>query len=222
MAQGALFDKLKDYWSIFVESILGSAPESAFLDKLETELESKRALTAGSIEELPARPIFAYDDPLIKRLIWLLKYQAHRHSSQILAKHLHEIILEDIAEEHIWRNVAKFTLVPIPLSNKRRKQKGFNPPALIALEVARMTPQYFEIREDILFKIKETKPQSQTSSRKERLENLKNCYEARGNLKGMNIILIDDVLTTGTTIKEAKKALRRSGAPRILSYTIAH
>jgi len=74
-----------------------------------------------------------------------------------------------------------------------------------------------------LDKIVETEKQNKTKTRAQRLVNVKNAFQANEQLvKGKNIIVIDDVTTTGATIREAVRALRASGARHVMAFTVAH
>ena len=74
-----------------------------------------------------------------------------------------------------------------------------------------------------LQKVKDTTSQTKADSRKKRLENLKGCFTADANqVLRRNIILIDDVATTGATIDEARRALKAAGARRVIAFTVAH
>ncbi len=75
-----------------------------------------------------------------------------------------------------------------------------------------------------MVKKRHTKAQSKTKSRKERLVNVKNSFVVRKaeKIKGKNIIIFDDVTTTGATLKEAKKVLKKAGAKKVYFMTMAH
>lgn len=76
----------------------------------------------------------------------------------------------------------------------------------------------------LLIKKKETPPQSKTSSRSKRIANLRDSFAVtdREKLAGARVILIDDVITTGATLEEARKTLRKAGAKEILALAVAH
>ena len=74
-----------------------------------------------------------------------------------------------------------------------------------------------------LRKIKDTQSQTESKNREERIKNLAGCFAADPNVvKGRNIILIDDVATTGATLEEAKRTLRAAGARKVIAFTVAH
>jgi len=76
---------------------------------------------------------------------------------------------------------------------------------------------------DSLEKIKETPHQSKLNNKTKRLNNLKNCFSANPEkVKNRNIILIDDVITTGATMSKVKKELKKAGARKVIGIAIAH
>jgi ComF family protein len=104
------------------------------------------------------------------------------------------------------------------------KERGYNQSELIVREIFKFDDgKNFDISLDALSKIKETPHQSELKNKSERLKNLKNCFEAKSEkIAGKNIILIDDVITTGTTMNEASKCLKEAGAKRIIGFSLAH
>ena len=76
-------------------------------------------------------------------------------------------------------------------------------------------PQWFQ-------KVKETPRQSRSENKEDRIKNLVGCFEADNRLEGKYIILIDDVVTTGSTLLEAKNTLTAIGVRDVLAFTIAH
>jgi ComF family protein len=73
---------------------------------------------------------------------------------------------------------------------------------------------------DTLLKKKETPPQIGLSA-KERLLNLKNAFQVIGNIKGLRLLLVDDVMTTGATVTECSKVLMKAGAEEVIVLTLA-
>ena len=109
-------------------------------------------------------------------------------------------------------------LVPVPLSIKRLRERGFNQSLLIARVVSRKFQ--VPLLMDSLLKIKETPPQIGLSA-KERLLNLRNAFEVRGDVKGRRLLLIDDVMTTGATVTECSKQLIKAGSKEVIVLTLA-
>lgn len=112
------------------------------------------------------------------------------------------------------------TIIPIPLYPVKLRERGFNQAYLLSLLIAKR--YNIPISTGNLIKVKSTKPQS-SLNRSLRLKNLKNAFSVRRPeyLKGKDILLIDDVYTTGATINEASKVLKRAGASSIKIVTLA-
>nr|WP_321465397.1 ComF family protein [uncultured Desulfobulbus sp.] len=111
-------------------------------------------------------------------------------------------------------------LIPVPLHGKRLRQRGYNQSALLARGCF---PQWkSKLRLDLLSRDRHTPPQSHLSG-KERRQNLKGAFslDGRTDLDGKTVLLIDDVLTTGSTVNECAKILRSKGAGRIEVFTLA-
>ncbi len=168
--------------------------------------------------------IFSYKNPIIKKALWMLKYENKREITNNLAAATHDIILEELADLAIAKNFTNPLLIPIPLSEKRFRERGYNQSELLARALIEKDSHSFTMATDVLYKIKDTKNQVEIKDRKDRLKNLTNCFAAKNEatIKNRNIILIDDITTTGATLKEAKKVLKRAGTKKILALTIAH
>jgi ComF family protein len=109
-------------------------------------------------------------------------------------------------------------IAPVPLNIKRLRERGFNQSLLIAKVISKVTG--VPLLMDILLKKKETPPQIGLSA-KERLLNLKNSFEIKGNIKGLRLFLVDDVMTTGATVTECSKEIMKAGAKEVLVLTVA-
>ena len=169
--------------------------------------------------------IFCYEDSLVRKAIHSFKFKNNRRFAKIFAQILYDELLERMAEAEIFSNFKNPILIPIPLSKKGMKERGFNQCELIAKEMEKIDKKSsFIFEKNILIKNKETPHQSRTKNKKERLNNLKNCFSIKNSKKiqHRNIILLDDITTTGATLKEAEKTLKKHGARKIIYLTIAH
>ncbi|MBM4137488.1 MAG: ComF family protein [Nitrospira sp.] len=109
-------------------------------------------------------------------------------------------------------------IVPVPLTAKGLRERGFNQSLLIARVVSKGIK--VPLLMDVLAKGKETPPQIGLSA-KERLINLKNAFKVNGDIKGLRLLLVDDVMTTGATVKECSKQLMKAGAKEVIVLTLA-
>lgn len=203
-------------------------PRSKAVRDIETITPEKlRELVGRPIANLPpdTLALFDYKNPLIRQAIWELKYRGNKKVATLLAECLYEELVEEIADRNSLYNFEQPILIPIPLSKKRLQERGWNQTELLtsALKERTGSNSFFEIRHDILTKTKDTESQTR-KNRAERLRNLHDCFEIKSTEKilGRNIILLDDVTTTGATLEEARRTLLKSGAKKILSVAIAH
>jgi ComF family protein len=113
--------------------------------------------------------------------------------------------------------------VVVPLHKKRLLQRKFNQSALLAKNLQKLAPQLIFFS-DFLIRTKHTKPQT-TLKKKQRENNLKNAFALNekysNQVRGKNFLLIDDVTTTGATLENCAKVLKKHGAKKIVTLTIA-
>ena len=168
--------------------------------------------------------VFDYNDKLIRQAIWSLKFRKNKRLAKIFGQILYDEILENLFEMKTFSNFKEPILIPIPLSKQRFRERGFNQSELIAKEIYDLNREVFNFENKALIKIKNTSPQSRSKNKKERLENLKGCFTVSNahKIRNRNIILIDDVTTTGATLAEAKRVLKKYGAKKIISLVVAH
>ncbi len=175
-------------------------------------------------------PIFDYRDPIIKKSLWSLKYKGKRRLANVFADIIYEEILEELSELSMMENLIEPILIPIPLSTKRYRERGFNQAELICKELIKINETRnglsLKLENNILIKTKDTKHQARIKNRNERLKNIIETFaikdEVKNLIKNKNIILIDDITTTGATLNEARKILKQNGARKVIAFTVAH
>lgn len=112
-------------------------------------------------------------------------------------------------------------LVPVPLHPRRLRERGYNQAALLARRLAAVA--MMPIDETVLKRVRKTHSQVETHSREERLENMMGAFQCAHpeRVKGQDIILVDDVCTTGATLNDCARALRIAGAATIHAVVLA-
>lgn len=157
------------------------------------------------------RSIFNYDDNSSK-IIKGLKYNQRKYYAKFIARMMTE-------DKSVFEKIDMITFVPI--SSKRKKERGFNQAEEIAKEISKIVG--IETVE-LLEKVKDNKTQAGLSQ-KERLENLKGTFEIKAGLedkiKGKNVLIIDDVFTTGATLNECSAVLKMAKPKRVRTLTFA-
>jgi ComF family protein len=110
-------------------------------------------------------------------------------------------------------------IIPIPLHPARYKFRGFNQSEMFAEYLA--DRMYLPMYTNVLIRTKYTKPQAMIEDRKLRKNNITDAFDIREMCKDTNILLVDDVFTTGATLREACKVLKKAGAKWVCGVTIA-
>jgi ComF family protein len=205
----------------------------------ETRPEFERAASFGEYKEG------------LRGLIHLLKYEgitpAQAPLGQMLANAISELLLVPQvrpsvgptlrqAQGRLWARVSvqpkdanpghepsdPLLLVPVPLHRSRRRSRGFNQAELIARAALKQLPHRIELVSELLIRRRETISQVGLS-REERIENMRGAFRVsdRARLKGRNIIVVDDVMTTGTTLSECARVLKKAGANQVWAATVA-
>ncbi|MFA6324893.1 MAG: ComF family protein [Candidatus Paceibacterota bacterium] len=193
----------------------------------EAERENKRWIYS----------LFDYRHIPIKKAIWLLKYKGKRNIANIFGEIMYIRILEELSDLALLENFKEIILIPIPLAPKRQRERGFNQSLLICKKLIELNKNNSKqknihmrdsvniyLEKNILIKPKETKHQALIKDRNERLKNIIGSFVVKNKelIKNRNIILIDDVTTTGATLTEARKILKEAGARKIIAFTVAH
>ena len=149
---------------------------------------------------------FAYGFP-VDVLIQSLKYGGNLAIAAVLGRALGKAVAEH----------ADF-IIPMPLSPQRLRERGFNQALELARSVSRVTG--VPVLSHACRKVVETRPQVSLPW-KERAKNVRGAFVCDADLAGKRIAVIDDVMTTGATLDELTKNLRRAGAERISGWVVA-
>lgn len=156
-----------------------------------------------------------YKEEKINKAIKLLKYRFIRDLSPYLGDYLSSFLRH--SEESFF--VKKGTLVvPIPLHWRRYNWRGFNQANLIAMRLAQNLDLSISKK---LQRIRYKKPQTKLK-KLERQKNIKNSFVWKGaSLNKKDVVLVDDVVTTGATMDEAARVLKQNGARKIIGLAVA-
>lgn len=174
-----------------------------------------RCKTKYTIDGLTS--IFHYDG-IVQKAVKLLKY---RFVSD-LAKEFVELIPSASFPSSIIHSQSSI-LIPVPLHPSRLRFRGFNQAEVLGRLIADRLN--ISIKTDILKRTKKTKPQVEMKDRKKRLANMENVFTVSPNTlisQYPNILLFDDVFTTGATLRAAANVLKRAGAKKVWGVVMAH
>ena len=140
-------------------------------------------------------------DGIIRKLLIKYKFNEKTYLYKIFTKNLKN-------NKKICLLFEKYDIIiPVPISKKREKERGYNQSLLISREISKQLN--IECNNQILFKFKNTQPQS-SLTKEERMENAKNVYYIKyeDKIKNKKILLVDDIYTTGSTVNECSKILK--------------
>jgi ComF family protein len=162
----------------------------------------------------------SYEEPAVRKLVHNFKYRFISDISQPLAK---------LIARALTRNDLPLPdlFVPVPLHPRRLRWRGFNQSLLLASHVSEQLAPLMKIEIlDILQRKRYNRPQMQIKNYQERLKNMQDIFAllpgvSPDSIKNKNILLIDDIATTGATLEQCAKVLRSAGAKKIFAAVVA-
>ena len=173
-------------------------------------------LCGGCIKKAPAfdyaNSLFRYEDDII-RLIHQLKFA----EKITIARSLGEMLLELLAKRPAIEGRPD-CLLPVPLHNARWRQRGFNQSAEIARVMARKLA--IPIEQNAVIRQRKTTSQTGLNAR-ERQKNIRGAFEVVTEIKAKHVLIIDDVMTTGSTVNELARVLKKGGVQRVGVLSVA-
>jgi ComF family protein len=200
-----LFPASKDEWHV------------SKADALPSDL-----VTVNTPSDILVLSLSNYRRPEVSAAIKTLKYHGNRKAAQLCAVLLSDALIEELADVAVWEHV-RVCIIPIPLSGERLRERGFNQieRVLDVLAEENSIPDV-EVATNVLIRTKHTSPQTKLKKR-ERLLNVRGAFNVAQpeRVKNAYVILVDDVVTTGATLKEAARVLKAAGARDVLPIAIA-
>ena len=156
--------------------------------------------------------LFTYDFPA-SALLQHFKYQQAHH----LAHTFGNLLTEAISKKYSLSPSIDL-IIPMPMHPTRLKERGFNQ----ALEIARIVSKKLDLTIDIesCYRKKYTPPQA-TLPLKERVKNMQDVFACDKHLQGLNIAIVDDVMTSGASLNALAKTLKQTGATQVECWVVA-
>ncbi len=207
-----------------------------FLDILFPLTGSERLARHLTVEYLPlhcahsnASPFpdalapFAYRSPALKQGLRLLKYKKAKHFAHLFGSALAPYVLDEISERAMYGSFLSPVVVPIPLSKTKRRVRGYNQAELIAQSLVAALESKPRFEPAALLRVKETPSQTLQGGRNARERNLRDAFTVANPalVANRDIILVDDIVTTGATLRSARATLLSAGARRVLCVAVA-
>lgn len=152
------------------------------------------------------RSCFYHEGPA-REAVLQMKFYHHPGYARTLAEFLAELL----SDPSCWD-----VIVPVPMTAKKQKRRGYNQAALLSRFLSEKTGIPVKA---LLTKTRETRPQHELDS-EERQKNLAGAYCGLEEAAGLRVLVCDDVLTTGSTLREAARALLAAGAREVGALTV--
>jgi competence protein ComFC len=172
---------------------------------------TQREVDLGGGRSLPVGYSLAYN-PAVSRLMKDMKYSDRPGLAEVLAP-FPALVLASM-------KLRRPVLVPVPLHAAKRRERGYNQSELLAREVGLLTG--IEVETRALTRVRNTSSQTGLDGDR-RPVNVREAFRAAGGglLAGRHVVLIDDVMTTGATLRECALALRDSGVVEVTGCVVA-
>ena len=144
--------------------------------------------------------------------IYAFKYKNRRIYGKIFAGELAK------AYGKLFKQQGVDLIIPVPLHYSRQCQRGYNQAEILA----EFLGEYLQIEVDSesLIRIRKTNPQKQNND-KERARNIKNAFALKKRIYAKNVLIVDDIYTTGSTVDEVAKTLKKGGVCNVFFLTIS-
>ncbi len=199
---------------------MDSLPRKSLTDELLSGDHSPLpAIHDDILNSINGQAVYAYRDEHIRAAIKSLKYDGNTDIAQWFADRA-----EDTITQIIGGSQQKLLIVPIPVSFSRHLERGYNQSALIAEAIARRFSDDIDYDEPCITRTAFTQSQTKARTRSERAKNIIGAFEVKEphHIFDRDVLIIDDVITTGSTIREAARVLRAAGARSVSCFALAH
>lgn len=197
----------------------GKLNKEGLCNKCKRELKKYYHLQIDNYEEEKTKNydehiyVFKYEG-IIREEIIKYKFNEKSYNYKMFANIL-------LSEKNTCYKIQQYDIIlPVPISKTRRKERGYNQSELIAKEISqKLNKQYSK---NILYKTKNTTAQS-TLNKEQREQNAKGVYEISNieKIKNKKVLLVDDIYTTGSTVNECCRILKKASPQKIGILTIA-
>lgn len=167
---------------------------------------------------------FSYRHPLIRSLVHGAKFEGSHEAIKRIAFLMCDALLCTLTKSNNDGSPVEMLIVPVPLSSKRLFDRGFNQSERLAGALLLLEPRLGTLCTKFLARTRNTQMQSHIKDPHERKKNVEGAFTVTKpeEVRGRVIVLIDDVVSTGSTMSECRKVLESSGAKTVICIAFAH
>ena len=187
------------------------------------ESAATKATHDAVLSRAGAVALFSYNDPLVREAMHALKYNGERHVAALFGALVAEHLKEELADRALLHDTPPL-LIPIPVTFGRHIERSYNQTELIAKEIAIRLPDHIEYAPHILMRQAFHGSNALAPTRRERASNVRGAFDVKDaeRVVGRDVILLDDINTTGATTHEATATLLGCGARSVSCVAVAH
>jgi competence protein ComFC len=157
------------------------------------------------------RSVFVFEG-IIRKAVHEFKYRSLRSIAAPFSQYMADYFFE--------HKLTADVLLPVPAHESRLKRRGYNQSALLAVQISAMIS--VPARGDLIRRVRDNKPQARTTCAEERRSNMENAFACISDeVSGKDIMIIDDVCTSGATLEACAAALKLKGANKVSGLTLA-
>lgn len=170
------------------------------------------------------KSLFPYRNQKIRDLIWSLKYRRDSRAAELFGHFVREALLQDLSDRFIEQNQYPILVIPMPMSPERAYVRDYNQCELLASVLEKQSPDLFKMVSGVLTVGRNFKPQTEVA-RAARPANVFGAFKvslSAEKITGRMVVLLDDVVTTGSSMREASQALSMLQPKEIIPLAIAH
>ena len=217
-------ESLRAFGRFLLDVLLPVQARERRLRALTTDDLAQKMLPQDAASGREIMFLFNYRDALVRDALLALKFNDNHRMAALFAEALNDFLLEALGDRALFSNDTAVLLIPIPLSAKRLRERGYNQSELVARELAELSGGAFELAPEALYRTRHTAPQSSIGSKAKRAQNVRGAFRVPlpERVSGRAVMVLDDITTSGSTLREARSALRAAGAKSVWCIAIAH
>lgn len=159
-----------------------------------------------------------YHDPEVRAVIKSIKYYADRESAVKVARAISPHVSDILSEKNSFAGWDLIVIIPIPASKKRYRERGYTQTELIARALSSETG----VPIDTVSLSRDDRPSQARIQKNERKNNISMAFTSSGGARGKCVVLVDDVVESGATLTDARRALLAAGAKDVIAFAVAH
>ncbi|MBP9760137.1 MAG: ComF family protein [Candidatus Pacebacteria bacterium] len=216
---------LQKFWEHLGEIVFPHPPGIAQFNTLSASLLARTATYPWMSRTVRCLAPLPFTHKMVRTAIHASKYHNHLRAAMLLGETLAPFLAEELAERRLFGTYLQPLLAPVPLHPQRMRERGFNQSERIAHALIReMNDPQVVYAPQILIRTVNTAHQTRTQNRAKRIANMTHAFDVPDPLlvAGKDIIVLDDVITTGATFNAVHNALMSAGAREVLCVAIAH